>query len=309
MTKKKISIIISILVVMGIIAIVSIIAGSSLSTNALEDVPSIIWSRYISDENGHITGGELCSYDVGTKEIRTLEDIALDHVSYDGKSLLVGIQNLFPDSSGFKGIVTYDIHTGELREILSCDEIYAMLDENDHAFCGEVQMDSDKKSFYFLCGGKLFLYDAEKEELTVLFDTAGTQCVLSSNGETLYYSEGGKLYAYHPENKETETVLEGVYNFTVSNDEKMIVYENRKEEGIYLYLPETGEDKELFQVNYPDNVLSTSDDNGYLLFTDYKETIPATNIKTIIGIYDFSTGKKTVVYQGEYGEDFRGMLW
>ncbi|MGN0245346.1 MAG: hypothetical protein ACI4DK_05220 [Lachnospiraceae bacterium] len=304
---KKKSVYISILLIL-IIGGIGVILGKTLICDSLKGLNPIIISCYSSDSDGHVNGGTIYSYDVEKKEKENIGNIALDNISYDGKNL-VGVQNNYPDSIGFKGIITYDIHTQEITEILPCSRIYEMLDEKNHLFTGNIQMNSNADIMVFACGGKMFMYSINEDELAELFSTSSNQYILSSDGTCLYFSENSNLYSYNFMSGKKEVMLEGVYNFAISSDEKTIVYENQKEEMIYLYIVETQENKEIIKLNESGGNMYFSKDNGYLLFTDRKSSFVPTNYKIQICIYDIANSKISVVYRGKYEDNYRNVIW
>lgn len=305
--KKKIGI--GILLMILIVGGIGVMIGRNFFCESLTGVNPIIFSCYHSNSEGYVNDGAIYSYNVEEKKKENLGNIALDKISYDGKNVLTGIQNIFPNSDGFRGIITYDISTQETVEVLSCSRIYDMLGENNYTFTGNIQMNSTKDIFVFSCGGKMFRYSLNEDKLEVLFDTSSNHYKLSADGKYLYFSENSNLYFYDFIRGKKEVLLEGVYNFAISKDESIIAYENRKEKSIYLYDLDTQENKEIIQLKHSGSQMYISENNGYLLFTDYKGSIVPNNYKIEICIYDFDKNKISIVYKGKYEEDYRNVVW
>ena len=305
--KKEIgiSILLGILVVGGI----GIMIGRNYFCESLTEINPIILSCDYSDSEGYVNSGLIYFYNVGKKEKESIGNIALDKISYDGKNVLTGIQNMFPNSVGFRGIITYDVSTHEITEVLSCSRIYDMLGNNNHTFTGNIQMNSTRDIFVFACGGKMFMYDLNNDKLETLFDTSSNQYILPADGKNLYFSENSNLYSYNFMSGKKEVILEGVYNFAISKDENIIAYENQKEKSIYLYIKNTQENREIIQLKHSGSQMYISENNGYLLFTDYKGSVVPNNYKIEICIYDFAKNKISIVYRGKYEDDYRNVVW
>ena len=303
--RKKIVGISILIILVGI----GVILGKKFVYEPVQDIEPVIWSCYSTDTNGYVNGGAIYSYDVQNKEKKLVGNIALDYISSDGKGILTGVQNMFPNANGFQGIVTYNTYSGEIVEVISTSRIFDMLEGDNHSFYGNIQMDSSQENFYFLYGGKMFKYAVNEDRLTILFDTPSNQCVLSQNEESLYFTENQCLYLYNLQKDEKVKLLEGVYRFAISSDEDMIAYENKSEKKICLYIVSTKENKEIVQLKHSGVQLHISDNSKYLLFTDYKELIIPTNYNIEIGIYDFVNNQISIVYKGTAEENFRTVLF
>lgn len=301
--KQKISIIISIIIAIGGICIL-IMAFSDHKDMAVDD---IFWTRYVCDENGKINGGMIYTYKDGESEC--IAHIALCNASMGEEQLLVGVQNLYPGAEGFKGIITYNISQNEVKEILNCDRINNFLGDSSLDFRGNVQMTGDGNLYYFVCNGKMILYDVEKDDLEVLFETSCYQYSLNESETCIYYSENSTLFRYDLTGMKNDSVINDVNNFSVSKDENIIIYENRKEQGLYSYQIDSGENEKLLDLNYPDSQISISDDNCYLLYTDYTESSMATARKIEICVFDLESGSSSVIYKGDYSDNIRSVLW
>lgn len=301
--KKKTSLIIAITIVIGVIGILLL----TFFRHKDMEIDDIIWTSYISDENGIISGGKIYVYKDGQREC--IANIALSNVSMGEEQLLVGVQNLYPNAEGFKGIITYNISQKEVNEILSCDRIYDFLGDSHLDFCGNVQMTGDGKLFYFVCGGKMILYDVEKDELEVLFETSCYQYMLNESETYIYYSENKTLFRYNILDRENDILIDEVNNFSVSKDENIIIYENRKEQGLFLYQIDSGKNEKLVDLNYVDSQISISEDNCYLLYTDYTESSILTNRKVEICVFDLKSGSMSIIYKGNYSDNIRSVLW
>lgn len=271
------------------------------------EIDDVIWTSYVCDENGNINGGVINAYRDGKRVC--IDNIALSNVSGSGEQLLVGVQNLYPNAEGFKGIVTYNISQKEVNEILNCDRIYDLVGNSNLDFRGNVQMTKDGKLYYFVCGEKMILYNAEKDKLEVLFETSCYQYMLNESETCIYYSENGTLFKYNFIEKEKDILINEVNNFSVSKDEKFIIYENRKEQSLFLYQIDSGKIEKLVGLNYSDSQISISDDNCYLLYTDYKESLIATNRKIEICVLDLKSGRRSIIYKGDYSDNIRSVLW
>lgn len=302
--KKRLSI--------ALLAILLIIGGSYMLLLTLfqhkgMEVGNIIWTDHIPDEDGYITGGAIYIYNNGKTE--KVGDIALCHVSRKDGNLLVGVQNIYPNADGFKGIVTYDVSSKEVKEILECDKIWDFLGDGNDDFRGNVQMTRDGKSFYFVCGGKMVCYDAEKDKMEILFDASCHQYSLNENETCLYFSADATLFRYDLSTKTKDALLKDVWDFSVSKDEKVIAYENREEQALYLHRVEAGEDDKIVDLNYMDSTICLSADNRYVLYTDYKEAVVPTNHRIEIYILELGTGKRTLIYKGNYKENIEVARW
>lgn len=306
MMKKKIGI--SILLVILVVGS-GVMIGRNFFCKSFTGIKPIIFSCYNSNSDGYVNGGTIYLYNVEKKKRENIGNIALDKISYDGKNTLVGVQNLFPNSTGFRGIITYNISTQKIVEVLSCSRIYDMLDENNHTFTGNIQMNSTKDIFIFVCGKKMFMYNLNEEKLEELFDTSSNQYILSADGKYLYFSENGNLYLYDFKSKEKEVMIEGVYNFAISKDESTITYENQKEKSIHLYDLDTQENKEIIQLKHSGSQMYFSENNEYLLFTDYKGSIVPNNYKIEICIYDFAKNEISIIFKGKYEDNYRSVVW
>lgn len=303
MMKKKISLIIAITIVIGVIGLLTL----TFFRHKDMVIDDIIWTSYICDENGIVNGGKIYAYKDGQRE--SIANIALSNVSMGEEQLLVGVQNLYPNAEGFKGIITYNISQKEVNEILSCDRIYDFLGDSDLEFRGNVQMTGDGKFYYFVCGGKMILYDVEKDELEILFKTSSYQYMLNESDTCIYYSEDKTLLRYNLIDREEDIIINDVNNFSVSNDENIIIYENRKEQGVFLYQIDSGKNEKLVDLNYVDSQLSISKDNCYLLYTDYTESSIPTNREVEICVLDLKSGRRSIIYKGNYSDNIRSVLW
>lgn len=300
---KKLSIVTLVVVVM--------IGGActllTLFQNKDVEVGNIVWTDHFPDEDGYITGGAIYLYDNGKTE--KAGDVALCHVSQKDGSLLVGVQNWYPNADGFKGIVTYDVSSKEVKEILECDKICDFLGDGNADFCGNVQMTRDGKSFYFACGGKMICYDAEKDKMEILFEASCHQYSLNENGTCLYFSADATLFRYDLSTNAKEVLLKDVWYFSVSKDEKAIAYENRDEQALYLHRVDTGEDEKIADLNYIGSTTCISEDNRYVLYTDYKEAVVPTNRRIEIYVLELDTGKRKLIYKGNYKENIEVARW
>lgn len=271
------------------------------------EADDIIWTCDVSDENGYVNGGKIYLYRDGRSEC--IDNISLCNVSAKGENLLVGIQNCYPNAEGFKGIVTYNISSKEVNEVLSSDRIHEFLDDRSLNFRGNIQMTQDGKLYYFVCGDNMMLYDTEKDKMEVLFKASCYQYILNEKETYLYFSENRALFGYNILENTKELLLNDVNNFSVSKDEKMIVYENRKEQALFLYRIDSGENEKLLDLNYLDSQISISNDNRYLLYTDYKESLIPTNRMTEICIFELKTGKRRVIYKGSYSDNITSVTF
>ena len=282
------------------------------------EIDDIIWTNNVCYKEENVNGKNIFLYK-GTinlyrdGKIETVGDILLSNFSKNGENLLVGMQNLYPDTEGFKGIITYDIATRELNEILAYDKICDFLGEENHELLGKIQMTMDGKLFYFACGKKIILYDAEKSTLDLLFETQ-TSCneyFLNAKETCLYYSDSPHtLYKYDILTKKQDSLIDqDVYNFAVSKDEKLVVYENRRDKALFLYYMDTGEKRKLVDLNYGYSAVYISEDSRYILYTDYREAIVPTNCKIIIYVKELETGKRRTIYKGTYQDNIGNVLW
>lgn len=298
MKKKK-----SLIIIAGGVCI--LVAAFFLKKDIKTD--DIIWTSYVHDKNGNINGGRVCTYRDGKREC--IDNIALSNVSMKEKNLLVGMQNLYPDAKGFKGIITYNISSKEVIEILACDRIYDYLDDRKIDFRGNIQVTKDGNLYFFTCGKKMLLYDVEKDNLETLFETSCNQYVLNEGETCLYFSENGILFQYNLAEHTKDKIIDQVNNFTISRDETLIIYEDRKKRELFLMEMETGKKEKLLEVNYVDNLIYISEDNKCLLYTDYKESMIPTNRRVEIYVFELETGKQKKIYRGDYGDNIRSVLW
>lgn len=269
-------------------------------------IDDIFWTSYVCDENGKISGGMIYTYKDGESEC--IARVALCNASMGEEQLLVGVQNLYPNAEGFKGIITYSISQNEVKEILSCDRIKNFLGGSDLDFRGSVQMTGDGK-LYYVCDGKMILYDVEKDALEILFETSCYQYMLNESETCIYYSENSTLFRYDLIGMQNVSLINDVNNFSVSKDENIIIYENRKEQGLYLYQIDSGENEKLLDLNYPDSQISISNDNCYLLYTDYTESFTPTNRKVEICVLDLKSRRMSIIYNGNYSDNIRNVFW
>lgn len=282
------------------------------------EIDDIIWTNnvcykeeYVNGKNIFLYRGAINLYRDGKTE--TVGDILLSNFSKNGENLLVGMQNLYPNMEGFKGIITYDIVTRELKEILAYDKICDFLGEGNHELLGKIQMTMDGKFIYFACGKKMISYDTEKSTLELLFETQ-TSCneyFLNAKETCLYYSDSPHtLYRYDILTKTRDTMIDqDIYNFAVSKDEKLVVYESRRDKALFLCHMDTGKKEKLVDLNYGYGVVYISDDSRYILYTDYKEAIVPTNCKIIIYVMDLETGKRRTIFKGTYQDNIGNVLW
>lgn len=271
------------------------------------EIDNIIWTDYVRSKDGIVNGGVIYLHNNGKTE--NIGDIALSNVSQKDGNLLVGVQNLFPNADGFKGIVTYNISSKEVKEILECDKIYRFLGNTNHDFRGNIQMTKDEKFFYFVCGGKMILYDAQKDKMEILFDASCYQYSLNEKETCLYFSEDKTLFRYDLSTKTKDILINDVYNFSVSKNEKVIVYENRDDQALFLYQIDSEENKKITDLNYKYSEVCISEDNRYILYTDYKEAIIPTNRRIEIYVLELETGRRKLIYKGDYEENIGIALW
>lgn len=263
-------------------------------------VDDIIWTNNV-DVNGMI-----CLYHDG--EIENNSDIYLDYVSKKGKELLIGVQNLHPNIEGFKGIVIYNMSSKEVTEILEYDKIRDFLGDGDKDFRGNIQMTEDGRFFYFVYGGKMMVYDAEKDEMEILFEAFCYQYVLNKKETCLYFSADKTLYKYDLLTKTTEFLNDNVYNFAISEDEELVCYENRDEGALYLYQIDSGESEKLLTTN-DGYSMGISADKRYVLYIDYKGAIVPSNYKPYIKVFDLETAKSETIYKGKYEDNISVVPW
>lgn len=267
------------------------------------EIDDIIWIDGYGEDSG------IYLYRDGKTE--NIGKISLKNFSKKGENLLVGVQNLYSNSEGVKGIVTYDISTKEVNDILACDKIYDFLGEGNHEFGGNIQMTEDGKYLYFLCGDKMISYDVEKDKMEILFETWCESYVLNEQGTCLYYCDRSALYRYDLSAKKQDIVvlIDGIYSFAISRDEKTLVYRDRDNHELYLFRMNTKEKEELVKLDYIWGVVYISDDNRYVLYTDYKETFVPTNRKIRIYVIDLETGKRRTIFKGTYQDNIGNVLW
>lgn len=270
------------------------------------EIDDIFWTNSITDKNKHVH--TIYLYRDG--KIENIGDISLDYISKNGENLLVGVQNLYPNEGEFRGIVTYNISSKEVCEILARDKIDDFLGEGNHEFRGNIQMTKDGNFFYFVRGKKMISYDVENDKLEILFETSSRHYPLNEEETCLFFEDSpNTLYRYNLSTKTKDVLINGVNNFAVSKDEKIIVYENRKEKALFLYDMDSGEKEKLVELNYGCSVVSISADNRYILYTDYKEAFVPTNRKIRIYVLDLETGKRRTIYKGNYHENIGNVLW
>lgn len=301
--KKKVSLLVLILVLaLGASMILSVFFRCKDM-----EIDDIIWTKYVYGKNGQWKG-EIYLYSNGKTE--NIGDIMLRHVSKKGESLLIGVQNLGLPGDRYKGIVTYDIFTKEVREILECDKIDDFLGRGNHDFRGNIQMAGDGKFFYFVCGDKMILYDVEKDRLEILFETMSDRYFLNEKETHLYFSDDHCIICrYNLQSRTKEPLIKNVNYFAVSRDEKMIVYVSRETDELFLYRLDTGETEKLVKLTYPYSEMNISRDNRYILYTNYKESIIPTNRRIEICVLDLETGKRKIIYRGDYEDNIGNVLW
>ncbi len=294
-----------------IVAIIAITGGTYMLWSAFfkykdMEIDDILWTNSVNDKNKHIH--TIYLYRDGKRE--KIGDILLDCISKKGENLLVGVQNLYPNADEFRGIVTYDISSKEVSEILARDKIDDFLGEGNHEFRGNIQMTKDGNFFYFVRGGKMISYDVENDKLEILFETSSRYYSLNEEETCLFFSNSPTLYRYNLSTKTIDTLLNGcIYSFAVSKDEKVIVYEEFKEKALFLYNMDTKEKEKLVDLNYGYGIVYISEDNRYILYTDYKEAFVPTNRKIRIYVLDLETGKRRIIYKGNYHENIGNVLW
>lgn len=267
------------------------------------EIDDIIWT------DGYGEDSRIYLYRGGKTE--NIGNISLKNFSKKGETQLVGVQNLYSNSKGFKGIVTYNITTKEVNEILACDKIYDFLGEGNHEFGGNIQMTDDGKYLYFLCDDKMISYDVEKDQMEILFETWCESYILNEQGTCLFFCDRPALCRYDLSTKERDEValINGIYSFAISKDEKMLVYRDCDNNELCLFRMDTKEKKKLVELDYIWGAVYISDDNRYVLYTDYKESFVPTNRKIGVYVIDLETGKRRTIYKGTYQDNIGNVLW
>ena len=273
----------------------------------LENI-QIVWSQFYSDDSGKVVSGKILNYDPNKKEKIVLGDIPLDNMSLVGDSSFIGFQKTFGDVNKFLGIVIYHSDTGETEEIIDYERL---VQESGSAynpeFAGSIRVSNDEKKIYFLFANQMIEYARNTDTLTVLFHTDSPQFELSGE-KSIYFTENSTLYKYSILHGTKEKVIDGVFQFAVSDDEDLIAFENKDSKEIWLYYPQNDQTEKIADLHSIDSNLSFGEDGSFLLYTDYKYSIVPGNMKIRIKLYDLEEKTALIAYKGDYSENIRTVL-
>lgn len=274
----------------------------------LENI-QIVWSQFYSDDSGHVASGKILNYNPNKKEKTVFGDIPLDNMSFVGESSFIGFQKTFGDADQFHGIVIYHSDTGEREEIVDYERL---VQESGSAyspeFAGSIRASSNEKKIYFLFASQMIEYARDTDTLSTLFHTDSLQFGLSGDEESIYFAENSTLYKYNISHGTKEKVIDGVFQFAVSDDEELIAFENKESKEIWLYYPESGQTEKIADLHSIDSNLSFGEEGSFLLYTDYKYSIVPGNMKIRIRLYDLEEKTTLTAYKGDYSENIRTVL-
>lgn len=274
----------------------------------LENI-QIVWSQFYSDDSGKVVSGKILNYDPNKKEKIVLGDIPLDNMSLVGDSSFIGFQKTLGDVNKFLGIVIYHSDTGETEEIIDYERL---VQESGSAynpeFAGSIRVSNDEKKIYFLFANQMIEYARNTDTLTVLFHTDSPQFELSGDEKSIYFTENSTLYKYSILHGTKEKVIDGVFQFAVSDDEDLIAFENKDSKEIWLYYPQNDQTEKIADLHSIDSNLSFGEDGSFLLYTDYKYSIVPGNMKIRIKLYDLEEKTALIAYKGDYSENIRTVL-
>lgn len=274
----------------------------------LENI-QIVWSQFYSDDSGRVVSGEILNYDPNRKEKIVLGDIPLDNMSLVGENSFIGFQKTFGDTDQFLGIVIYHSDTGEREEIIDYERL---VQESGSAyspeFAGSIRASSNEKKIYFLFASQMIEYTRDTDTLSTLFHTDSPQFELSDDEDNIYFTENSTLYKYNISHGTKEKIIDGVFQFAVSDDEELIAFENKESKEIWLYYPKNDRTEKIADLHSIDSNLSFGEDESFLLYTDYKYSIVPGNMKIRIRLYDLEEKTTLTAYKGDYSENIRTVL-
>lgn len=151
-------------------------------------------------------------------------------------------------------------------------------------------------------------YARNTDTLTVLFHTDSPQFELSGDEKNIYFTENSTLYKYSILHGTKEKVIDGVFQFAVSDNEDLIAFENKDSKEIWLYYPQNDQTEKIADLHSIDNNLSFGKDGNFLLYTDYKYSIVPGNMKIRIKLYDLEEKTTLTAYKGDYSDNIRTVL-
>ncbi|MCM1047447.1 MAG: hypothetical protein NC433_03385 [Clostridiales bacterium] len=305
-----------IIIVFLCIIVISKVRSNIMLKDVLSENTSVIWAQSNpSDEPQPINTNNLYYYELGG-EVTLLEDgydffdIVLNN---DGTRLLA-----FTGNRGGFEIVEYEINNRELTSILTSEQVCAFLKENRHKLHSDepygfnVQYYDNEDKISFIYDEYLMGYSKEEGfEVIYTFELGWDFCYSwVENEKTLLVCDGYKLIKYDIATGKKRTLIEQsrIFNFVLSPDESVIIYEDRSASALYRYNLKSGKRKLLCEISDSNPELIMSKNGRFILCHD--ATINFMNYaKAFIYIIDIENGEKYIVQEIEYGDGVAGVTW
>ena len=273
------------------------ISGYFIKWNLKKKGTSILWAqwKYLEGTDDEAVT-RLYQYDLKGETVLLENEYEITDMKYseDKKKLLV-----LMDNWGDFRVAEYDMENRECRDILCGEQIEAFLDEN-----GYTKLISDRNGYcvrYYggdkisLLYGDYILGYSERDGLKVLYEFRyfpGMVYEWMENDTVLLINDGYELVRYDPITKKDELIMlqSSTFNFTLSADEKILVYEDTDKGYLWKYDMVSREKERLCKRHHFYPELRISEDNRYLICMDAVQVL--SSYIRFIYVVDMESGKK-----------------